>query len=152
LDREMQPPLWRKVVHGEQLRATIYEFRPDNDTPITLTRKSLRHSRSVTTKTSGARATTFRNALLRRDQACIITQHTMDALLVASHLIPRRLGDLGVQFVMQRFTGPSTISDRYDPAIGVLLFSPLDILAESYQLGFWNNGPVSLLIFHPVSH
>jgi hypothetical protein len=64
LDRAMQPPLWRKVVHGEQLRATIYEFRPDNDTLITLTGKSLRHPRSVTTNTSGARATTFRDALL----------------------------------------------------------------------------------------
>jgi hypothetical protein len=32
-------------------------------------------------------------------------------------------------------TGPSTITDRYDPTIGVFLFSPLDILADNYQLG-----------------
>jgi hypothetical protein len=32
LDREMEPALWRPVVQGEQLRATIYEFRPDNNT------------------------------------------------------------------------------------------------------------------------
>jgi len=35
LDRETEPSLWRKVEHGEQLRATIYEFRPDNDALIT---------------------------------------------------------------------------------------------------------------------
>jgi hypothetical protein len=45
LDREMEPSLRRQVGRGEQLRATLYEFCPDNDTLITLTRKSLRHIR-----------------------------------------------------------------------------------------------------------
>jgi hypothetical protein len=151
LEREMEPALWRKVVHGEQLRATIYEFLPDNDALITLTRMSLRQTRSVTTNTSLPRAATFRDELLRRDGACVITQHTLVALLVASHLIPRRLGNSGVQSIIQRFTGSSTPVDRYDPTIGVFLFSALDILADSYQLGFWNNGPVSLLTFHTLS-
>src|ERR1700733_1136494 len=76
LDREMEPALWRPVVQGEQLRATIYEFRPDNNTPITLTR-SLRHMRSVTTNTSAPQATAFSGALLRRDQSCIITRYAI---------------------------------------------------------------------------
>jgi hypothetical protein len=67
LDRDMEELAWRKVNNGEQLRATIYEFRPDNDTPIALTKMSRRHARSVTTITSAPRATTFRDALLRRD-------------------------------------------------------------------------------------
>jgi hypothetical protein len=151
LDREMEPALWRPVVQGEQLRATIYEFRPDNNTPITLTR-SLRHMRSVTTNTSAPQATAFSGALLRRDQSCIITRYAIQRVLVASHLIPRRLGDLGVQSVIQRFTGPSTIVDRYDPALGVSLFLSLDAYVASYEVGFWNNGPVSLFICRTVSH
>jgi hypothetical protein len=152
LDREMIPALWRPVVQGEQLRATIYEFRPDKNTPITLTRRSLRPMRSVTTNSSAPQATAFSGALLRRDQSCIITQCAIQKVLAASHLIPRRLGDLGVQSVIQRFTGPSTIVDRYDPALGVSLFLPLDAYVDSYDVGFWNNGPVSLFIFRTVSH
>jgi hypothetical protein len=152
LDREMEPALWRLVVQGEQLRATIYEFRPDNNTPITLTRMSLRHIRSVTTNTSAPQATAFSGALLRRDQSCIITQNARQRVLAASHLIPKRLGDLGVQSVIQRFTGPSTIVGRYDPALGVSLFLSLDAYVDSYEVGFWNNGPVSLFIFCAVSH
>jgi hypothetical protein len=91
----------------------------------------------------------FRDALLRRGRACIITQHILESLLVASHLIPRRIGDAGVQPVLQRFTGPSTPVDSYDPTIGVLLFTALDALTDGYELGFWN-GPVSPLTFHTL--
>ena len=148
LDREMEPSTWRQVVHGEQLRATIYEFRPNNDALITLTKMSLRQSRSVTTNTSIPRAAHFRNTLLQRhDRTCIISRQSYEKLLVASHLIPRRLGDIGVHSATQRFTGLPTIVDRYDPLIGVPLFSSLDILTDGYELGFWNYGLVSLLTF-----
>jgi hypothetical protein len=152
LDREMEPALWRPVVQGEQLRATIYEFRPDNNISITLTKRSLRHKRSVTTNTSAPQATAFSGALLRRDQSCIITQYTSQRVLAASHLIPRRLGVLGVQSIIQRFTGPSTIVDRFNPALGVSLFLPLDAYVDGYEVGFWNNGPVSLFICRTVLH
>jgi len=145
LDREMEPTLWRQVVQGEQLMATIYEFRPDNDAFITLTKMSLRHARSVTTNTSAPRATPFRNALLQRHQACIITRTPLQMTLIASHLIPRRLGDAGVQSAFQRFTGSPAIIDKYDPLIGVPLVATLGILVDGYQIGFWNCGPVSLL-------
>ena len=52
LGREMQLPLWRAVLPGEQLSATIYEFRPNNNALIELTEQSLRHTRSVTASTS----------------------------------------------------------------------------------------------------
>jgi hypothetical protein len=152
LDREMEPALWRPVVQGEQLQATIYEFRPDNNTPIALTRSSLCHMRSVTTNTSAPQATAFSGALLRRDQSCIITQYAIQRVLAASHLIPRRLGNLGVQSIIQRFTGPSTIADRYDPAVGISLFLSFNAYVDSYEVGFWNNGPVSFFICRTVSH
>jgi hypothetical protein len=151
LDREMEASAWRTVNNGEQLRATIYEFRPDNDTPIALTKISLRQARSVTTNTSAPRATAFRKDLLRRDQACIISQEPLPNLLIASHLIPRRLGDAGVRSALQPFTGSPATVDRYDLRIGVPLFQALDTLVNSYLVGFWNTGPVSLLIIPTLS-
>ena len=152
LDREMQLPLWRMVLPGEQMRATIYEFRPDDNILIALTKRSLRSARSVTTKASTPQAAQFRTALLQRDRGCIVTHDPMERVLVSSHLIPRRLGDLGVQSVVQRYTGLTTIVDRYNPAIGVSLFAGLDSFVDGFELGFWNNGPVNLFTFHIVSH
>jgi hypothetical protein len=150
LDRDMCAT-WRTVQDGEQLRATVYEFRPDNNTPIALTKVSLRHMRSVTTNTSAPRATTFRDTLLRRHQRCVISQQSLNLQIIASHLMPRRLGDVGVQSAFQRFTGSTATVDRYDPLLGVPLFSALDSLVDSYGLGFWNHGPVSLLTIHTLS-
>jgi hypothetical protein len=88
LDREMQLPQWRVVLPGEQLTATIYEFRPNNNSPISLTKKSLRQMRSQTTDTTAHHATAFRDALLRRDQSCVISQHPMADLLEATEVVP----------------------------------------------------------------
>jgi hypothetical protein len=143
LEREMVQEQWRMVEDGEQLRSTIYEFRPDSNAPITLTRLSLRRTRSVTTNTSADRANTFREALLQRHQRCIISPIRLPQLLIASHLIPRRLGDSGVQSVINRFTDVSTPVDRYNPIIGVPLYLSLDVWVDTYRLGFWNCGPVS---------
>ena len=148
LEREMEPSTWRIVAQGEQLRATIYEFRPDNDALVMLTQKSERHMRSVTTNTSSDRAASFRDALLRRDRLCIISQQ--DRSMIASHLIPRRLGDNGVQAIIQRFAGSSTSLNRFDPTIGVFLFTGLDMCVDAYNLGFWNIGPVGLYVLYSI--
>ena len=145
LDRDMDPTQWRQVEQGEQLRATIYEFRPDNDAFITLSKMSLREGTSATTNTSQPRATAFRNAIHERDRKCIISQNPFS--LAASHLLPKRLGDAGVTSVVQRFTGSDAAVTRFDPTIGVLLVLPLDDRVRSYEVGFWNSGPVSLLSF-----
>jgi hypothetical protein len=147
----MVPTQWRSVGHGEQLAATIYEFRPNNLSGfLTPTKISLRHNRSLTTNTSTPRALAFRNLLLRRDVDCIITHDPIPTTLVSSHLIPRRLGDAGVQDIIHRFTGSPIQVARYDPTIGILLFTALDIHADNYNLGFWYSGTVSLLtgVFH----
>ena len=152
MNREFEPLLWRRVEQGEQLEATIYEFRPDNDVPITPTKMSLRDTRSVTsaTPTSTNRATTFRSELLRRDRACIVTQTSRMETLIASHLIPRRLGDAGVQSAIERFTGAITPVDRYNSTVGVLLYMTLDVFVDSFRAGFWKNGDgaVSDITFH----
>ena len=138
---------WRQVLPGEELRATIYEFRPDNDALVSLTKRSLRHIRSITTKNSIDRATPFRTALLQRDVRCVISRQSRQRTLVASHLIPRRLGDSGVQSAFQRFTGSPSPINRYDPRIGVLLYEGLGSHVDVFELGFWNHGLVSFPTF-----
>jgi len=95
LEREMDLSQWRVVSPGDNLTATIYEFRPANNAFITLTQMS------------DAR-----------------TPHA-----IASHLIPRRLGDAGVGAVFQRFN-PALV-DRYDTRLGVMLSRNLDSLVDT---------------------
>lgn len=142
LDRD-RDLTWRPVVPGEQLTATIYEFHPNN-APIMLTKMSLRQMTSVTTDTSRPQATTFRNAVNARDGACIISTYSNPT--IASHLAPKRLGDAGVQSVIQRFTVSHPPVNRYHPTIGVCLLHALDSLVDNYELGFWNYGPDQYVI------
>lgn len=144
LDREMDPS-WRPVVQGEPLTSTIYEFCPDNNALLSLTKISDRRARSMTTNTSAPQAGPFRTTLLQRHQRCIISQQPDPGALVASHLIPRRLGDVAVQSAFHRFTGSQAVVNRFDPLLGVLLNAMLDTYVDSYRVGFWNSGPVSLL-------
>ena len=44
-----------------------------------------------------------------------------------------------------------TPMDRYDPTVRVLLSANFDLFVDSYNLGFWNNGPVSLLTSDTLS-
>ena len=141
LNRDMDPT-WVQVEHGEQLRATIYEFRPNN-TPIMLSKISLRQARSVTTNVSRPQATAFHNALNARDGACVISTYSRPT--IGSHLAPKRLGDSGVQSVIQRFTVSHAPVGRFHPTIGVLLLQTLDAYVDIFELGFWYHGPVSLL-------
>ncbi|KAF9508913.1 hypothetical protein BS47DRAFT_1384578 [Hydnum rufescens UP504] len=130
LGREMEPTSWRLVLPGEQLAATIYEFRPNNDVFVALTKVSARFPRSVTTATSRNQAMPFRTTLLERHQKCIITGEEDPLSLVASHLIPRRLGDAGVQSVFGRFT------DGFLELWTCLLISLRTLMVVDYEHGF----------------
>jgi len=144
LGREMDHSHWRVVSPGENLTATIYEFRRANNALITLTQMCLPQQTSHTTNDSKIRATQFQTACLQRDQTCIIISRTSRA--IASHLIPRRLGDAGVGAVFQRFNPPgSAIVDKYDTRLGVMLSRNLDPLVHTYDLGFWSTGHASPL-------
>jgi len=147
LDRDMDLTQWRQVEQGERLRATIYEFRPDNNAFITLSKMSLREGSvtSATTNMSRPRATAFRNVIHERDRKCVISQNPW--ALTASHLVPKRLSDAAVTSVVRRFTGSDAAVTRFDPIIGVLLLLTLHERLRCYEMGFWNAGPVSLLSF-----
>jgi len=138
---------WRTVQAGEVLEATVYEYqRLNNDQPMVPTRVSLREMKSITTNDSQNEAANFRTALLQRHgSTCVVSGIRRLVQLKASHLIPRRMGDNGVQSAFQLFTGLNTSVTRYHPSIGFLLCSSLDNLVSVYEVGFWGIGPVSLL-------
>jgi len=144
MNMDMVPAQWRQVQQGEPLRPTIYEFRPNNNAPITLSKMSARQAHSVTTKTSQPYADAFRDAIRARDTGCIITGHRLFRGITASHLIPKRLGDFATRSVVQHFTGLDAANmTRFDPRLGVLLSKQLDPMVDFYDLGFWHSGPVS---------
>lgn len=143
---------WRQVAAGEELRPTIYEYRRLNDQTMEPTRICHRQVRSVTPNAAQDQASAFLTALLARHPRCIISGEPDPIFLIASHLIPRRLGNDGARSIFQRFTGVPTPVTRYHRSIGVTLEPRMDILVDSFQLGFWNIGNVDLLLLHKMSH
>ncbi|KAF8350362.1 hypothetical protein F5887DRAFT_938841 [Amanita rubescens] len=93
------------------------QWRQDNNAFITLSKISLRQAQSVTTNTSQPHADAFRDAIRGRDTQCIISEAQFFDMVIASRLIPKRLGDVATRSVQ------------------------LDSLANRYRLGFWHSGP-----------
>ena len=148
-----QDHTWRTVQAGEELRATIYEYRRSNNQPMAPTRVCPRQVNSETTNTSRDQAKAFRTALLKRhSSACVVSGISRIRQLKASHLIPRRLGDNGVQSTFQLFTGLNTPVTRYHPSIGIPINSLLDDLVDVFEVGFWSTGNVSLISLYKISH
>ena len=96
LKKDFDMATWTGVEAGDPLRATIYEFRPDHDAPIILTQISMRQQHSVTTSDTMGASKTFRSSLEKRDHRCIISGLPAPNHFVASHLIPKRIGDAGL--------------------------------------------------------
>ncbi|KAF5367357.1 hypothetical protein D9615_010277 [Tricholomella constricta] len=128
---------WRQVVQGDPLLPGIYEFEPTG--PILLSKISERNTHSVTTPGSKSSSATFDTHIRLRDGAkCVVTG--LRNSLIASHLIPKRMGSDGAKAAVTRFSGAQAALDihTFDPRIGILLFSPLDLLVDCYKLGFYN--------------
>ena len=60
--------------------------------------------------------------------------------LIASHLVPKRVGDEGAEAIMERFVGDGEGRDihRFHPSLGILLVSTLDFLVDLNKLGFYH--------------
>jgi hypothetical protein len=147
LDREMDGS-WRQVRAGERLVPTIYEYRRLDGQAMELTRICDYHDKA---KSESMRSLTtrhekeFRKALLVRDLQCIVSQLSPLRMLSAARLIPRCLGDNGVQYIFQRFTGLSTPVTTYHQSMGVTVNLYLADLVDTFELGFWDMGNVGLL-------
>ena len=131
--REREPS-WRQVVLGDPLLPGIYEFHANF--PIVISQLSARQSHSVITKDSEPNATRFRERLITRDGGvCVVTSN-----LIASRLLPKRMGKEGVKAVMTTFAPlePAT-DDIYDPTLGLLLISGVDKRVDKYEVGFYRS-------------
>lgn len=126
---------WQQVFNGDRLLPGIYEFEPAGT--IMLSKISERHNHSLTTVGSESSSTTFRRKITERDAGCVVTR-SPDSL-VASHLVPKRMGSEGAREVVTRFVGTEEAIGihRYNARIGILLMSTLDGLVDHYQLGFY---------------
>jgi hypothetical protein len=128
---------WQEVVRGDPLLPNIYEFVTSH--PITLSKISARHNRSVTTGGPQAQGNSnaFKKALSDRDGSCVITGSRPS---VGSHLIPRRVGQNGVTEIMERFAGATEAvgAHVYDPRIGINLFGTVDDWVDVYKVGFYH--------------
>jgi hypothetical protein len=135
--------IWKQGAHGDLLRPGIYEF--ESTSPIVLSKISERHPyslHSVVTSGSRSNATTFaRRVGLRDGGRCVVTTESDSPTVIASRLIPMRMGSDGAQSVMTRFSGGQEAIDihSFDPRIGILLFSSLDSLVTHYELGFYHD-------------
>lgn len=128
---------WRQVVPGDSLRSGIYEFEPVS--PIVLSKISQRTMHSSTSHGSASSSSTFRKHISDRDgNQCMVT--SVPNGLIASHLIPKRIGTDGTYNIVTRFSGGQAAIGihRYDPRVGILLSSPLDGHLDNYKLGFWH--------------
>ena len=95
-------PYWRQVVQDDQLVPGIYEF--EVDFPIGLSRLNERLFHSITSMGDKSSALTFRQQIeIREDGRCAVTR--LRQQLVASHLIPKRMGTEGVKSVVADFVG-----------------------------------------------
>jgi len=146
-------PSWQEVVEGDPLHPRIYEF--ESTFPITLSKISDRQSRSVTTQGSASRsnANTFHRLLEQRDDVCVVSRCL--APLVASHLIPRRIGTDGAKAVVERFVSVAEATDihHYHPKIGILLLTSLDYWVDRYEAGFYHitvSHPTNCLLYHSI--
>ncbi len=129
---------WRQVLLGGPLLPGIYEF--ESSVPIVLSRLSIRKTRSKTSLRSESSASTFNRKIKKRDGGtCVIT--SAPSSLIASHLIPKRMGTEGAKAVVMEFVGAQTAIDvhRFHPMIGIFLLSSLDKRVDLYKLGFYHN-------------
>jgi hypothetical protein len=138
---------WRVVEENEIISATIYEFRGEAE-PLTLSRRCLRQSHSVTSQSRREDSTTFRNQILARDLSCPVSNVADPYAVTASHLIPKRLGDPCIQAIVKFYAGEvaaQLIDHRFHPALGILLYTPIDRRVDTFTVGFYrgDNDPVS---------
>lgn len=130
---------WRQVVQGDPLLPGIYEYDTTTSPPILLSKISERHSPSLTTSGSESSSATFSGHIGRRDGGKCVVTGLRDSL-IASRLIPKRMGSDGAKDAVTRFSGAQAAlgTHRFDTRIGILLFSPLAKLVDLYKLGFYH--------------
>jgi len=139
---------WRQVHPGDPLLPGVYQF--ESSVPVVLSRLSSRQSHSKTSSGSKSNSSTFCQLVTERDgDTCVAT--SAPSSLVASHLIPKRMGTDGAKAVVAQFVGEQAAIHvhKFHPMIGVLLFCSLSERVDQYILGFYHN-TVSVQQFYHI--
>ncbi|KAJ3502954.1 hypothetical protein NLJ89_g8654 [Agrocybe chaxingu] len=128
---------WRQLVLGDPLLPGIYEF--ETNSLIVLSRLSDRQSHSKTSMGSESSSATFQRDIETRDgMACVVSGASSS--LIASHLIPKRIGTDGAKAIVTDFVGAQATLGvhRFHPMIGIFLLKTLDDRVDRYTLGFYH--------------
>ena len=128
---------WRLVAPGDPLVPGIYEF--DADFSVVLSRLSQREAHSVTSVGSQSSSSTFRRHIeIREGGRCAASN--LRQVLIATHLIPKRIGTEGVRSVVADFVGTleAQHAHNFHAMIGILLTYALEKEVTQYMLGFYH--------------
>lgn len=132
---EPSTQLWITVSPADMLRSAVYEYR--TTAPVSLAKICYRHVTSHVSTSSQNSATTLRNQVLDRDRTCVISHVSQDHLLVCSHLIPKRLGELSIQRIVNLYAGTSGVG-IYHPSVAIAANRLLDAVIDRFDLGFYH--------------
>lgn len=124
-------------------RRYLYEYQPEIAHVANLAKISSRHNQtSITSIRSQNRSRSFHDALERRDTKCVASGNALTPVLVATHLVPKRLGDVNTTEIFHSYVGDtlpaSTPIDRFHPALGIYLCANIKSFVDRYLLGFWS--------------
>jgi hypothetical protein len=130
---------WEVIQEGAPLLPKIYQFVSSNGpmTPSRICRQTLAGPHPPLVPNA---QTHFRNCIRARDARCVITD--LDGrFCIASHLIPKRLGNHTTRAIVNAFVGAGAPPGlhSYHPAVGVLLWYPHDSLVDKFDLGFYKD-------------
>jgi len=146
---------WVAVLPNQAIQAVEYRFQPTyvGGLSIYLTRYMVAAQTLVPDlqNMAGQQAPNYKGTDFdagvetREDNRCIISKlHRRTYPSVHSHLIPKALGPIGVQHVLQRFMGPNPPAwagnanfPEWDYHIGILLFRNYDSSVNDFTLGFY---------------
>jgi hypothetical protein len=123
---------WTLLMPAAQLEGAVYEFAPSAPTDSMLFCDKTMSS--ATSRASVDRSRYFREALIARDVECILTGDEAETC-IASHLIPKRLGDHLANSILVR-ANCANPSGRIDSRLGILLNRTLDFFVDTFQMGF----------------
>jgi hypothetical protein len=140
----LDPERWEEVQPGAPIESRIYEYHTTFPNPGFLITKMCRKSRqSKTSRGAVLSAATFRKRIAERDQCCVVSGIYHDDDLddcIASHLIPKRLGEV-VRHITQRYVdipGLEFDGGIFDPRIGILLENTVDRKVDRFAMGFYH--------------
>lgn len=138
---------WKLVNEEDNLEAKIYEYRPAATT-VALARICAPRNQTDIERSHGS-ANTFRYKLLNRDTHCIVANDGLGHRAIASHLIPRRLGNVIIRDLIATYTRDIGINimdiHAYHPILGVMLNRGLDSYVDKFDAGFLNRAVSNLI-------